>query len=59
MAINVTEELNKIQDDNTIGKKPEIYHLAKKVNITLVNSNNTFKIVKTGVAKIIPIIPKK
>lgn len=33
-------ELQKIQDDNNIGDKPEIYRLAKKVKITLTTREN-------------------
>ena len=36
------EELEKIQEDNYRGNKPEIYHLAKEVTINLTNNSNTF-----------------
>lgn len=36
------EELEKIQQDNERGHKPEVYRYAKKVTISLVNGDNTF-----------------
>ncbi len=36
------EELEKIQEDNERGHKPEVYRYAKKVTISLVNGDNTF-----------------
>ena len=36
------EELNKLQDDYETGYKSEIYRLAKKVEIKLINGGNTF-----------------
>lgn len=36
------EELDKIQEDNRIGSKPEIYRYAKKVTISLLNDENLF-----------------
>lgn len=35
-------ELDKIQEDNNRGKKPEIYHLANKVTINITNNNQLF-----------------
>ena len=43
ILINVDkEELDKIQEDNNRGHKPEIYHLAKEVTIKLTNNSQTF-----------------